>query len=84
MHAEQGFRLYAKIFKFLGVALKLETLVGDLEDAVLSALNRRTGYIFSRIDPSPSIPGVMTNFALLSLLSCTCMYMDDEYYFLHK
>ncbi|KAL2941408.1 RINT1-like protein MAG2L [Bienertia sinuspersici] len=42
---------------YAGVALKLETLVGDLEDAVLSALNKSTGYIFSRNDPSPSILG---------------------------
>ncbi|XP_021772251.1 RINT1-like protein MAG2L [Chenopodium quinoa] len=41
---------------YAGVALKLETLVGDLEDAV-SALNRCTGYTFSKLDPSPSIPG---------------------------
>lgn len=62
-------RRIKSIREYAGVALKLETLVGDLEDAVLSALNQRTGYVFSKVDPSPSIPGVMTDFVLFSLLS---------------
>lgn len=50
-------------------ALKLEALVGDLEDGVLSVLNHRSGHIFSRTGRSPSIPGVMTDFPLFSVIS---------------
>lgn len=66
-------KLTAKYLNYLGIALKLETLVGDLEDAILSALDRRVGYTFSRTDPSPSILGVITDFALFFLLSCMRM-----------
>ncbi|XP_010673836.2 RINT1-like protein MAG2L [Beta vulgaris subsp. vulgaris] len=50
-------RRIESIREYAGIALKLETLVGDLEDAILSALDRRVGYTFSRTDPSPSILG---------------------------
>ncbi|XP_057539880.1 RINT1-like protein MAG2L [Amaranthus tricolor] len=50
-------RRIEKLREYAGVALNLETLVGDLEDAVLSSLNRRTGFIFSRTESSPPVPG---------------------------
>lgn len=61
------------------IALKLEALVGDLEDAVFSVLNYRNQHIFSRTGPTPSIPGVMTDFPLFSVVSCmyTCIDTND-------
>ncbi|XP_074321194.1 RINT1-like protein MAG2L [Silene latifolia] len=45
------------IRQYAEAGVKLEALVGDLEDAALSALSRHTGHTFSRSRQNSSIPG---------------------------
>ncbi|GMH10338.1 hypothetical protein Nepgr_012179 [Nepenthes gracilis] len=52
-------RRIASLREYAETALKLEALVGDLEDAVFCVMKHRTGDLFSRNSLTPLTPGVI-------------------------